>query len=165
MGSSPVAVTIKLCFDMYKCWYAIRFLIFSFWKCNLLWYHRLNFLALLVSLRVFHHKWMLYTLNYVNAQDIDEEVITILWIFNDFWHKLSKKNQVIQCKIFIFTVTNDYITWSCSWFNKLSHMFSLLAWVSHRKYVIFSLDIISDIPDKTSHTKYSDYSKVILCCR
>ena len=106
---------------------------------------------------------MLCTLSYIHLQDIDEEIITILWIFIDFWHKLSPKKQVIQCKIFIYTVTNDYITWPCSWFYSLSHMFSLLACVSHRNYVTFSWGIKSDVPDKTSHA-YSDYSKLTLCC-
>ena len=107
---------------------------------------------------------MLYTLNYINAQDIHEEIITILWIFNVFGMNFPKK-QVIQWKIFIFTVTNDYITWLCSWFSKLSHMLSLLAWVSHRKYVIFSLGFKSDVPDKIPHAKYGGHWKVTLCCR
>ena len=85
-----------------------------------------------------------------------------MWIFSDFCINLLKK-QVIQSKIFIFTVTNDYITWPCRWFCNLSHMFSLLACVSHSNNVFFSCGIKSDVSDKTSHA-YSCYSKVTLCC-
>ena len=48
---------------------------------------------------------MLYTLNYINAQDFDKEIM----IF-DMNIPKKKKKKVTQCKIIIFPVTNDYIT-------------------------------------------------------
>lgn len=39
------------------------------------------------------------------------------------WTFRKKKKKVTQCKIIIFLVTNDYITWPCHWFSKLSHVF------------------------------------------
>ena len=98
---------------------------------------------------------MFYTLRYAHAQDINEEMITILGVVNDFWQKTSIKRQN-----FHFYWTNGYITWHWSWFNNLSHMFFLFACVNHRNYAIFSLGIKSDIPDKMSHAKYVGYSKV-----
>ena len=47
---------------------------------------------------------MLYTLNYINAQDFDKEIM----IFDMNFQK--KKKKATQCKIIIFPVTNDYIT-------------------------------------------------------
>ena len=96
----------------------------------------------------------MYILDCINAQDFNEEIITILWIFNDFWHILSYTYTSCNTMQNFHLMINDYITWPCSWISNLSHMFSLLACVSHRNYVIFSLGIKGDNPDKMSHAKY-----------